>query len=121
MKVKVWNDNVHPYSEDFRGKKISIPAKGFIEMEYDEANLFRGTFSPVIRDADGNDMAEGYKMIRVEDPGLTVEPKVDPLLCQACRYLAKSEKDLDAHMVTHSGSLVEDHDAELEMKRKGKK
>jgi hypothetical protein len=120
MKVKVYNDNVHPYTEDFRGKKISIPPKAYIEMEYDDAVTFQSSFSPIIRDADGNDMPEGYKMIRIDEPPVKFEAKANPLLCVACRYLAHSEKDLKEHSTAHSADTVTDAEAEAQMKRKAK-
>ena len=121
MKIKVWNDNVHPYSETFRGNKISIAAKGFVELEYDDAVAFHGSFAPIQVDADGNPVPEGYKMLRMEEPAVGVEVKANPLMCQACRYLATSKQDLADHATTHADSLVEDAEAESEMKKRGMK
>jgi hypothetical protein len=119
MKVKVWNDNSYAYNETFREQKISIPAKEYIEMEHDEALLFRGTFAPIKRDADGNPTADGYKMIRIEEPGVPQPAaKVDPLLCQSCRYLALNPSDLTGHLKTHEADVLVDAEAEAEIERK---
>lgn len=68
MKVKVHNDNIHPYSEEFKGEKIHIEAKKWIEMERDEAIMFLGTFNSIIRDVDGNPSPKSYKKLRIEEP-----------------------------------------------------
>ena len=66
--VKVWNDNKHPHTEEFKGTKITIPAGGSIEMEWEEAIEFKGAFTSIKRDGSGNALPESYKMIRVERP-----------------------------------------------------
>lgn len=76
--VKVWNDNVHPHSERFRGDLVVIPAKSFVEMEWEDAIQFKGQFTPMemprkegARAEDEEDSVGGpdprcFKMIRVE-------------------------------------------------------
>jgi len=120
MKVKVWNKNVHPYKEEFREHKIEIPAGEHIMMEYDDAKLFQGSFSPVVKLANGQPDPKFYKMIVVEEP-----PQVDTskgvasdLMCQVCRYLAETKSDLINHLQTHSDSAVVDQEAEREIVRK---
>ena len=69
MLVKVWNDNSHPYEEDFRGKKINIPAGKCVEMEEDQAMLFHGSFGKgPRRDVNGNFDPRSFKRIRLEVP-----------------------------------------------------
>jgi hypothetical protein len=65
MKVQVVNDNVHPYSEEFKGQKITIEPKGHIEMERDDAVLFLGTFNSIIRTVDGNPDPISYKKLKI--------------------------------------------------------
>lgn len=64
--VKVWNDNVHPFTQKFKGDTIHIPAKSFIEMAYDEAISFKGKPYPRAFDGMGQQDPKSYKMIRVE-------------------------------------------------------
>lgn len=122
--VKVWNDNVHPYKEMFRDQKIEIPSKGFIEMEAGEALIFKGTFSTIVLDADGNPTAEGFKMIRIEEftKNKPEAVKVNPLVCLACSYEAASEKDLQEHVkLSHSHQVAEiDEEAERAIAEKQK-
>ena len=68
--VKVWNDNIYPFvDKDFQGKRIEVPAKGCVTMDYDDALKFAGKFNPPIRDADGSGFdPKSYKMIRIEEP-----------------------------------------------------
>lgn len=65
-KVKVWNDNEHLFAQDFKGDKIVIPAKGYIEMEWDEAIAFKSYPHPMKFDGMGQQLPESFKMIRVE-------------------------------------------------------
>ncbi len=65
--VKVYNDNVHPHTERFQGKELTIPAGGHIEMEYEEAMDFRGQFTGLAPVApNGAPDPRYFKMIRVE-------------------------------------------------------
>ena len=68
MQVKVWNDNVHVFKQDYKGEKIEIAAKSFIWMEPDQAHDFKCSFAPIVADADGNPTPETFKMIRIEAP-----------------------------------------------------
>lgn len=120
--VRVWNDNTHPYEEVFKGDKIFIPSKEYIEMDENEAIQFKGTFKSPVLNVDGVHLPEGYKMIRIEkitdqDTG----PKLDELSCLACKYKASSKADLDEHVKTHSAQALVDEVAEAELKaRRGK-
>lgn len=64
--VKVWNDNSHDFEGKFKDQVIKIPARGFIEMEYDEAHSFKSAPHPMQFDGMGQQRPESYKMIRVE-------------------------------------------------------
>jgi hypothetical protein len=66
MEVKVWNDNTHPYREEFKGNKIDIPAGKFVKMQDDEAVLFLGTMNPMKFDVDGKQDPKSYKKLRIE-------------------------------------------------------
>jgi hypothetical protein len=121
-KVRVWNDNVYPYQETFKGDKIYIGSKSFIEMDEESANQFRGTYSPMVLDADGNDMPQGYKMIRLEPITGEVAPvvKVDDLQCLACKHKSATKAEYDDHVKTHSSQLFVDELAEKELQAKKK-
>jgi hypothetical protein len=116
--VKVWNDNVHPYREEFRDKKIVIPAKGHIEMELDEAQLFKGSFASVPVDADGNPTPEGYKMIRIEAVSSeSTHPEVKATKCMACSKDCSSVQELQDHIFAdHKDIAVIDEEAEKALK-----
>jgi hypothetical protein len=66
--VKVWNDNVYPHKETFKGEEINIPAGSFVEMDYIEAVEFKGQFTAPKTDASGKPDAKFFKKIRVEQP-----------------------------------------------------
>jgi len=121
-KVKVWNLNTHPYQETFKGDLIKIEAGGFVEMEYDEAIQFKGTFKPPVKDADGNDQPEGYKMIKVDPPGgAAVVPVVTEHVCTLCKEKFQTEKSLILHASSeHKDQIHVDEaiEAEIQQKRK---
>jgi hypothetical protein len=64
--AKVYNDNSIPFSQEFKGDKITIKAKGYIEMEYDEAMAFKSAPFNMEFDGMSQQKPESYKMIRVE-------------------------------------------------------
>lgn len=78
MIVKVWNDNVHPYKEKFRGKTIEIGPRDYVEMDLNEAHIFLGVMPPNIEvDAGGIQKPTSYKMLRIERPDvIKAEPEV---------------------------------------------
>lgn len=113
--VKVWNDNIYPHKEIFKGDEISIPAGEFIMMEEETAHEFKGAYSGFKRTADGAQTVESFKKIRVESSKV---PKAVKLLCNACRFEAGSEKELADHTVlTHADrELVADKQLDEEIK-----
>jgi hypothetical protein len=67
--VKVWNDNIYPHSELYKGDRLTIPAGGCIEMEWEEAIQFRGQYTPMPpQDTRDEDIPKYYKMIRIDQP-----------------------------------------------------
>jgi hypothetical protein len=121
MQVKVWNDNVHPYTEVFRERSISIKPKGFILMEKGEAELFKGSFAAIKIDSDGRPIPEGYKMIRIEElPSAAEESEASPsFICQADGAKFDTQAELDAYVKeNHSDKLVIDEEAEQAMKKR---
>lgn len=121
--VRVYNDNVHPYTEVFKDEKIFIKPKGFIEMDEFDAIQFRGTYKSPVLNVDGVHMPEGFKMIRIEkfSGEVAAAPKVDDHQCIACKYKGASKADLEEHVKTHKDQLVVDEEAEAEIKAKRKK
>lgn len=107
--VKVWNDNIYPHVEKFKGKMVEIPSKEFVEMDYDDAKQFQGQFKPPILNGQGHD-PRGYKMIRVERPA---KDKADPLMNHANGIVAGSEEEFKesvkqyAHMAIQEEKVAE--------------
>lgn len=64
--VKVWNDNDLDFRQDYKGNVVFIPAKGFIEMDWDEAIAFKSYPYPMQFDGMGQQLKSSFKMIRVE-------------------------------------------------------
>jgi hypothetical protein len=109
MRAKVWNDNIYPYSEKFKGDLIKIEPNSFIEMDYDEAIMFKGTFSSIVRDADGHPKQESWKKIRVEPIGNPVDAviKTDPNKCLACGKVLGSQAELAKHIFDEHPAMLD--------------
>ena len=104
--VKVWNNNVHPFTQEFKSNKITIPPQAYIEMDYEEAVEFKGKFSPIITDGDGNPLPESFKMIKVERPAHTAA--VPGLMNHATGKQAATAEELRTVMSEFSHLLVKD-------------
>lgn len=111
-RAQVWNDNVHPHTERFKDREISIPAKSFIEMDYDDAIEFKCQFTPIKTDGEKNPLPEGFKMIRVVPMAAVQAPA--PLVCHATGKVASSPEELAKMEAEHLGQLDEGSKKELE-------
>lgn len=120
---RVYNDNTYPYEEMFKGDKIKIPAKGSIIMPEDDAVMFKGTFSPPVRNADGQALPESYKKIRIELvdgslPEVSYEPKfVNPITGKE----VESEAALEAELAQYKDQIIVDEEAEKTIRDRKKK
>lgn len=118
MKARVWNDGNETYREMFKGVEVVIPAKQFIEMEATEANVFRGQFTPVIRDTHGRDLRP--KPIRVEKIKET-EDQADEkkqFICAKDGSIWPNQEALDKHIAANFADLLDDEGKEKLKKRK---
>lgn len=109
MKAKVWNDNIYPYSEKFKGDLIKIEPNSFIEMDYDEAVMFLGTFSSIVRDADGQATQASWKKLRIEPMGKPSDNviKADPNKCIACGKVLSSQAELAQHIFNEHPEMLD--------------
>lgn len=117
--VKVWNDNSYDYKETFREQKIEIPAKGFIKMEQDEAELFKGTFAGILLDADSNPDPRGFKMIRIEPIGAEkAEDAPEKFVSHRDGQVFDTKAELLNHLKQFENEVIVDEQAEKEMTQK---
>lgn len=116
--ARVWNKNIFPYKEKFKGEEIYIPANGSIIMDLEDAINFKGSYSTIKVDGGNRPLPESYKKIVVEviDPGQAVE--ISKLKCQACGVIATDKDNLDAHITEFHFHNLLDSD---EIKRRSKK
>lgn len=121
--VKVWNDHDKEHVEAFEsvtvqpptactqdtatGKHyIKIPAKGYVEMEWEEGVALASKFYPIRRDGLGNYLT--CKKIRVEQPA---QDKKQTAIhkCQACKEEFQTEKSLLLHSeAEHAAQMVDE-------------
>jgi len=112
-KVRVYNDNVFDHEEKFRGDIVKIPAKGFVEMEREDAVLFKSQFTSPKFGGDGVQEMESYKMIRlapIENQAPDVPVNSDHI-CMVCGFEAKSKSGLLAHArAQHKEQMIDDEE-----------
>lgn len=117
MMVKVHNLNIHPYTEVFRDRKITIPPQEFVEMDEDEADYFLQTFVFPKKDSQGRPDPLYFKKLKIERP--KVEKPVDNLVCHANGQRAASTGELNQLIEGFSHMLAsKDEAAESEMAKK---
>jgi hypothetical protein len=127
MLVRVVNDNVHPYTEKYRGRTIHIPPKGFVEMDMNEASHFLGTNPGTAQvDASGIPKPESYKMLRIvrpEDLEAEVAAESKKWICMADGKEFPTQEALEAHVeANYMDDMVDEKAKEkLSAKRAGKK
>lgn len=114
-KARVWNDHTRSYSEIFRDGELTIPAKGYVDMEEPEAVLFMGQYAPVKRDGHGNDLVP--KMLRLEilDGSQTERPE---FRCMSCNKVTMTAADLELHVHDAHKDVMLDDDAKKKVTRK---
>ena len=118
--TKVWNDNVHPHTERYKGKMITIAPKSFVEMEYDDAVIFRGQYTPIRVDGAGAPLPTSFKMIRLEHAPQGA--KLDEIICQGCGEKQGSLQALTDHIkAKHLDQLVDDEAKEEILGKKSAK
>lgn len=137
-KVTVYNMNIHPLHEMFKGEEILIEPqdywrdkKGNIkELDIYEANDFRGQYHPVPFDGSGkmiND-PKHFKMLKM-DPVDKMETSDDEddapafkCMAKECKHVSPSSEELDAHIkVRHPAAeklVMPEIDREIKKKKK---
>ena len=122
MISRVWNDNDYIYREKYNEQDIVISPKKFIEMEHLEAVRLIGRYVPIIRDTDGQPMKEHFKMLRIERTSkpvsqLVAEQTRNDFTCQACRFKAKTQEELNEHSEKeHRHMWADEEEAERKIK-----
>jgi len=115
MRVRIVNNNVFDHVEKFRGDTVRIPAGGFIEMEREDAVLFKSNFFPPKFNGNGLQTPESMKMLKLEPiPEKEQAPEIPvekDLVCQACGFVAKSAAGLKSHIRSNHAHLMVDDEA----------
>ena len=133
-KIRVWNDNMYPYTEKFGDTEIKILPGKFIDMEADDAIRFCGTYSPIELDAGGQQKPESYKKLRKEfieplfedDNGSSLSTKNpgQKIKCNVCGFEAVDQWHLDGHINACHLEQMADKDEQkrrMDLVNKGKR
>lgn len=130
QKMKIYNDNVHPFQTTFKGDLYKINAKDYLKdasgkpVEWDlyEANDFRGQYSPILKDANELPDPRSYKMIRLEPVGKPLIEEKSEHVCMRCKHVSPSAEELEAHLkYRHADAIkleIPEEDAKMLSKTK---
>ena len=117
-KIRVWNDNTVPYTEEFMDEKITILPGKFRDMEADEAVRFVGQYRSIELDGMGNQTVESMKKLRKE----IIEPLFDDgsgkfgmkasddVKCNVCGKMCVDQEHLDGHVNANHLNQMADKD-----------
>ncbi len=118
-KCKVWN--MHglgmTHTEMFKGDKIVIPPGQFIEMDYEDAVLFKGQYFPMKKKPTGEDDPASWKMIKLEPIGseAPMTAKAE-FICQKDGLKFPTQASLDFHIKqNYADEIVKDETIEKEI------
>lgn len=105
--VYVWNDNSYPYSEKFKGKMVTIPAKECVMMEDDDAVLFLGTLGTFKMGGNGLQDPSTYKRLRIEKTQSANVKSAPTYRCNGCGIEYPNAKALENHAkIEHADALL---------------
>ena len=111
--ARVWNLDDKDYSEKFKERLITIPAKKFIVMEPSEADSFLRAFTSIIRDTENKDVVP--KMLKKElfktkdkNPLNVPPPKFQ---CMIDAKLFPTQKAYDDHVKENHMDLIVDKES----------
>jgi hypothetical protein len=125
--VKVWNRNSHDHVDKFKGSEIKIPAGKFIEMDYDEAILFKGKFYQPEIMKNGMQDPRSFKWVEL-DPEDVARVKNNRarmmsddsetekvFVCQACSKEFRTKNGLLKHIKDKHQTTMVDKEAKDEL------
>jgi len=120
-KVRVRNGNKIDHVEMFKGQTIKIPAGGYIEMEDEDAVLFKSQFRTPKFDKSGrNQTLESMKVLSIEpivNGAEKEKPVAEDFVCHACGKKAANKAGLLAHIRANHTELMVDDEAKKEMQK----
>lgn len=117
-KVRVYNDNIYPHREKFKGEDLNIPPKGFIELDFFDAVELKGQYTPIIVDGGGAPLPQSFKMLRIVEPdGFKLEES-KKIICNSCGQNFDSAKELDDHVTEfHIEQILDKDEREKRLKK----
>jgi hypothetical protein len=105
-KVKIFNDNEHPFEANFKGDKVYIGAKSYWKdkdgtprlFDLFEANDFKGDYHPIKLLGDGTHDPRTFKKIKLVNIDAEVKEVVPEHPCMLCGSAYQTEDELDVHL-----------------------
>lgn len=121
--VMVYNDNIYPLTENFKGDRIHIEPNQFVEMDFYDAHEFKGQYKPIQVDGAGNKKPESFKKVRIVMPkdfniqkAMNISPD-SSLKCNACGKVFKNVVELNKHVSDFHSSQKFDEEKDRTLKK----
>lgn len=120
--VRVYNENIYPLVEDFKGDRIVIKPSEYVEMDFYDAHEFKGQYHPIELDGAGNKKPQSFKKIRIVMPNdfdLQKAMGVDSgsYKCNACGKTFANPVELDKHASEFHASQKFDEEKDRKLKK----
>ena len=124
MNVKVYNLNIYDFKQKYKGDIVLIEAGGFIEMDYEEAVMFLGKSSPMIKMKSGQQDPKSFKKLKIDEEDklkakAIIEGRQETsiekvFVCHACSKEFRTSNGLLKHVKDkHQAQLEKDARDEL--------
>jgi len=119
FQVRVYNDNIYPYQEMFKGELIKIAPKQYIELDLFDAAEFLGQYTSIQVDGGGSPRPQSYKMLRIVRPDHYKLEEKKEIICNACGVTFSTALELDEHVnEKHVDALTDEDEQKKRRKRK---
>lgn len=108
MRVRVYNRNTHDYHNTFKGKNVTIPAGGYLEMDRSDAVQLKSKMVviPNTFDGAGNQRPESFSRLELIPVGSETVNVQEKFICHATGKEFDSEREYMAHLKSNE-ALVE--------------
>lgn len=117
--VRVYNDNIHPYTEHFKGEDLEIAPKCYIEKDFYDAVELLGTYSPIKTDGGGQQIATSFKKLRIVRPAEFKLEESKKILCNSCGEKFNTADLLEDHVLaSHLDQMIDETEKKKRLKKR---
>jgi hypothetical protein len=119
--VRVYNRNVYPYKENFKGEWITIQPNEFVTMDDKKAQMFMGTYAPAKKTPMGEDDPIYFKKLEVVEVDNAPAKEETRFICNADGTEHATKEALEKWEAEHHLDKLTDVKVADEIRKKAKK